>query len=766
MFQKMTGMWIALVAVCAGAAHAETVTIAPGDGWHSFDVAPDFSVSGGAEWINLDGEALSFTFTTTTSVRLTVVDAGYGGDRFNVFDGVTLLGQTSVATNTDPDIIAVPNFDAALADPRFSFASFVLGAGTHTITGVMTQSALLSDGSPLNATVGGVQVTAVPLPAAVWLLLSGCGLFDVLRRRVAGVRQHWRAIGALLLGATAFGAMAAQAATTTVKVIAFNDFHGSLESPGAFSGVPSGGVDVLATYVADLKAQNPNNVVVAAGDVIGASPLISAFFHDEGTIETMNRLGLEFNSVGNHEFDEGRTELLRMQSGGCHPTDPNSCQGASVGTPVPFEGAKFKILSANVVDTTSGKTLLAPYGIKVLPNGTRVAFIGLTLKDTPTIVTPSGVAGLTFKDEAATVNALVPQLRARGVEAIVVLIHQGGFQASVAPNFINDCSGLLQDDANSPIRAIVRNLDNAVDLVLSGHTHTGYNCRLPNKIGRTIPVTQAGAFGRVLSNIDMTVDTQTGDVTGVTVNNLIVDRSAAGVTPNATIASIVDGYRGLVSPLANAVIGSISGPATNSANAAGEMGAGDLIADAQLAATSAPTFGGAVIAFMNAGGVRSPGFIASSYPHDVTYAEAFTVQPFGNTLVSVTMTSQQIKDVLEQQFVGCLGQVANRIMQVSAGFSYTWQAANACGSKIVDVSLNGTALVSGGLVNNPSQTYRVTINNFMATGGDNFAVFKSATEALGGAQDIDALIAYLANFKAPNPPYNPAAIPARIVRLP
>jgi len=355
---------------------------------------------------------------------------------------------------------------------------------------------------------------------------------------------------------------------------------------------------------------------------------------------------------------------------------------------------------------------------------------------------------------------------ARGVEAIVVLIHQGGFQGAAPPNFINDCSAALQSDANSPIRAIVRGLDNAVDLVVSGHTHTGYNCLLPNSVGRNIPVTQAGAFGRVLSDINLSIDTGTGDVTAVSVNNIIVDRSAAGITPDATIAGIVNNYNGLVSPLANAVIGSITGPASNSANAAGEMGAGDLIADAQLAATQAPQFGGAVIAFMNAGGVRNPGFVAASYPHDITYGEAFTTQPFGNSLVTITLTSQQIKDALEQQFSGCLGQVAQRIMQVSAGFSYSWQAANACGSKVVDVTLNGTPLVSNGIVLAPLTTYRVTINNFLSTGGDNFAVFKSGTNLLGGAQDIDALVAYLANFKAPAAPYNPASIVPRITKLP
>ena len=567
-----------------------------------------------------------------------------------------------------------------------------------------------------------------------------------------------------LLATLALAAGAAQAATTTVKVIAFNDFHGNLQSPGAFStATASGGVDVLAQYVAQLKAQNPNNVVVSAGDVIGASPLVSALFHDEGTIETMNRLGLEFNAVGNHEFDEGSTELLRMQRGGCHPTDPSSCQGASVGTPVPFEGAKFKFLSANVYVTATGKTLFPAFGIKVV-NGVRMGFIGLTLEETPTIVTPSGVAGLEFRDEAQSINAAVRQLRGLGVQTIVVLIHQGGFQGPAPNNFINDCKDALVNDANSPIRAIVRGLDDAVDLVVSGHTHTGYNCLLPNSAGRAIPVTQASAFGRVLSDINLTIDTSTGDVVSSTVNNFIVDR--AGVTPNAQIASIVTAYSGLVSPLANAVIGTITGPATSSANAAGEMGAGKLIADSQLAATQAPQFGGAVVALMNAGGVRNPGFVATTYPHDITYGEAFTVQPFGNSLVTLTLTAQQLHDVLEQQFNGCLGQTATRVMQPSASLTYSYRLANACGSRIVNAAINGIAFVSNGLVLNPTSTHRVTVNNFMATGGDGFAVLVGGTDALGGAQDIDALIAYLASFKAPNAPYDPAGVVNRITQLP
>jgi 5'-nucleotidase len=571
--------------------------------------------------------------------------------------------------------------------------------------------------------------------------------------------KHSAATAGLALSLAAAGL--AHAATTTVKIVAFNDFHGNLNSPGTFSGAPSGGIDYLAGYIANLKGQNPNTVVVEAGDVIGASPLVSAFYHDEGTIETLNRAGLNIASVGNHEFDEGSTELLRMQNGGCHPTDTNSCKGVSVGTPVPFEGAKFKYSSANVTVDATGRTLFPPYIIKTF-SGVRVGFIGMTLKDTPTIVSPSGVAGLTFSDEVTTVNALIPKLRGLGVEAIVVVVHQGGFQGSDAPNFINDCSlksgGVDNGSALAPLRGIVAGLDDAVDLVISGHTHTGYNCRLPTKNpNHLIPVTQASNYGRVLTDINMTIDTTTGDVTAVTANNIIVSRSNTAITPNAQIASIVAGYNTLISPIANQVLATMTAPATNVANTDGEMPAGDLIADAQLAATAPAANGGTVVAFMNAGGVRAPGFTATTYPHDVTYSEAFAVQPFGNGLVTMTLTAQQIKNVLEQQFVGCLGQTAQRIMQISNGFSYTWSASGAPCSKIVDVTLNGTKLVSGGVVLSPGDTYSIACNNFMSTGGDGFAVFMGGTNQVVGAQDIDALVAYLANFLSPNPPYDPTS---------
>ena len=317
-----------------------------------------------------------------------------------------------------------------------------------------------------------------------------------------------------------------------------------------------GGAEYMAAYVARMKTQNPLNAVVGAGDFIGASPLISALFFDEPAIETLNKIGVDFNAVGNHEFDKGSTELKRLQNGGCKTTtsgaqEPNSCKGLGSGAPGTFDGAKFKWLSANVFETATGRTLFAPYGIKAF-DGVKVAFIGMTLQGTPGIVTPTGVAGLEFRDEADTVNALVPRLRAQGVEAIVVLVHQGGFQTSPNVGDINGCDGNLKnaDGSDSDIAKIVQRLDNAVDLVISGHTHAAYNCSagtvdvknvsgtavstprptgLANKTGRLIPVTSASAFGRVLTDIDLTIDRKSRDVLAVAVTNRLVDRTDAGI---------------------------------------------------------------------------------------------------------------------------------------------------------------------------------------------------------------------------------------------
>jgi 5'-nucleotidase len=533
----------------------------------------------------------------------------------------------------------------------------------------------------------------------------------------------------VMVGTASGGAGAAPSSRLVdVQLLAINDFHGNLDPPAGSSGrigsIDAGGVEYLATHIAQLEATNPNTLVVSAGDLIGASPLLSALFHDEPTIEAMNLLGLDFNAVGNHEFDEGAAELLRMQNGGCHPTD--GCLDGDG-----FAGADFQFLAANVVRKANGKTLFPAYKIRSF-DGVKLGIIGVVLEGTPTIVTPSGVAGLEFKDEAETVNALIPQLRAKGVNAIAVLIHEGGVQSGT----FNGCVGI-----SGAIVDIVNRFDPAVDAVISGHTHQAYNCQLNNML-----VTSASSFGRLVTDVDLTIDKATGEVTQMAANNLIVTRDVA---TDAGQTSLLAKYRAFAAPIANRVIGSITADITRTTNPAGESALGDVIADAQLAATAPAGFGGAVAAFMNPGGIRADlthaGSPAGEGDGNVTYGEAFTVQPFGNSLVTMTLTGAQIDQLLEQQFDNpTAGQT--RILQVSNGFSYTWSASAPTGSKV-----DPSSIVVAGTPIDPNATYRITVNSFLAEGGDNFTVLTQGTNRLGGAIDLDALVDYFA-ANSPVPP--------------
>jgi 5'-nucleotidase len=559
-----------------------------------------------------------------------------------------------------------------------------------------------------------------------------------------------------VLGLAVF-AHATLAPPITVKIIAFNDFHGNLQSPGSFradaqsAAVPVGGADALAGYVEYLAAQNPNHVIVAAGDLVGASPLVSALFHDEGTIEVMNRLGLDFSSVGNHEFDKGVTELLRKQNGGCSTADKNTCEGANVGTSAPFSGAKFQYLSANVIDRKTGKTVFPADAVRTF-NGVSIAFIGLTLEATPTMVVPTGVAGLRFESEAATINATVRELQKQGIRSFVVLIHQGGAQATQGLPDINACEGGLN---GTPIQSIVGQLDDEVGLVISGHTHQAYICNLPNRAGRKVPVTSALSFGRLVTDIDVSLDPVSKTITSVTARNIIVDRTNPKITPDAQIKSIVNAYGELAAPIANRKVGAITADITNKLDATGESQLGDLIADSQLEATQKSA--GAQIAFMNRGGIRTSLPYAAAGAHDgvVTYGELFTIQPFSNSLVTITLTGVQIKTLLEQQFKGCslgfpAGKISdradNQILQVSDDFNYSWNPAAATCHKVDEASvrLNGEAI-------SPARRYRVTVNSFLADGGDQMYEFTKGADRVTGDQDIDAIVEYFQNHKTISP---------------
>jgi 5'-nucleotidase len=530
----------------------------------------------------------------------------------------------------------------------------------------------------------------------------------------------------------------AQAAPVDVRILAINDFHGNLLPPtGGIRiadpddrtrkiAVPAGGAEQMATLVRQLRQGHNNTIFVAAGDLIGASPFLSAMFHDEPTIESLSMMGLEIASVGNHEFDEGKDELLRMQNGGCHPID--KCQG-----PHPFPGAKFHYLAASTVVKATGKTIFPPYEIRTF-GGIPVAFIGLTLKGTANIVSPVGVAGLEFRDEADTVNALVPELKARGVEAIVVLIHEGGYPTGD----YNECPGI-----SGAIVDIVKKFDRAVDVVISGHTHQAYVCDIDGRL-----VTSGDKYGTIVTTIDLKLDPATRDVISAKADNVIVRSGVYARDPEQT--ALLASYEKLAAPIANRRAGSVTETLSHTPNDAGESALGDVIADAQLAATRADADGGAVIAFTNPGGIRAD--VAKKPDGAVTFADIFASQPFRNQLVTLTLTGTQIKNMLEQQWVD---PKLPRILQVSQGFTYSWDGARPYGDHIIAdrMSLNGQRI-------DPAMSYRVTVNNFLSVGGDGFSVLKGGVAPQFGVYDSDALYGY---FRS-NSPIGPAAA-GRIMRI-
>jgi 5'-nucleotidase len=546
--------------------------------------------------------------------------------------------------------------------------------------------------------------------------------------------------------------------TTDVHLLAFNDLHGNLEAAGNnIYGHFAGGAAYLAKVVKDKQAQYGDlQATIFAGDNIGASPLANGLFHEEPITIASNLMNVDFASVGNHEFDKGASELLRIQDGGCHA---DGCTGAPYalpngGTTNVYPGADFQYLSANVVLDRRDKTLFPPFATKKFKEKggkkVTVGFIGEVLESTPTIVTPTGVAGLTFQDEADAANAVVDsdKKKADKVDTWVLVIHEGGAQTGTAS--LNGCAGNL---AGSPIADIASRLDPRIKVIVSAHTHNEYRCTVTAG-GVTRLITSAASFGRILSDITLTMDNRTGELVAASADNLIVD-NAKNLRESSTtvripdpskedpqVQAVVNQYVTASAPLANRVIGRIQGNLTRTSTPLGESTLGDVIADAQYVATQPAALGGAQLAFMNPGGIRADLNVndissGGEPPGDVTYGEAFTVQPFGNSLVTKTMTGDMIRRLLQQQFANCGGTVTSgiRALQISSTFKYeSAPAATACADKI------GRMWVSGVEVT-PTSSYRVTMNNFLAAGGDGFTVFNEGTDALGGAQDIDAFVA-------------------------
>jgi 5'-nucleotidase len=534
---------------------------------------------------------------------------------------------------------------------------------------------------------------------------------------------------ALLAALATLPARAESAGQVKLRILAINDFHGNLkpppggirisdpDDPTKSSVVPAGGAEHMATLVKQLREGHKHTIFVAAGDLIGASPFLSAMFHDEPTIESMSLMGLALSSVGNHAFDEGKDELLRMQNGGCHPTD--GCRG-----PHPFPGAAFHYLAASTIAKDTGKTVFPPYEIKSF-EGIPVAFIGLTLKGTAGIISPASAAGLEFRDEAETVNALVPELKAKGVEAIVVLIHEGGWPTGG----INECPGI-----SGPIVDIVKKFDHAVDLVISGHTHQAYVCTIDGRL-----VTSGDKYGNLVTAIDVTLDPATRDVASAKADNVIV-RTSLPKDPEQT--ALIDAYDKLARPIAERPAGEITETLSRTPNASGESVLGDVVADAQLAATADPEKGGAVIALTNPGGIRTD--LIRREGGSVTFADVFASQPFRNQLVTLTLTGAQLKATLEQQWAD---PARPRILQVSKGFAYGYDASKQAGARIdaASLKLNGETIA-------PARSYRVTVNTYLALGGDGFTALKDGSDAQFGKYDDEVLFAYVKASSPVAPP--------------
>ena len=548
--------------------------------------------------------------------------------------------------------------------------------------------------------------------------------------------------GAALLIVGAVVPLARLDSTVDVQILAINDFHGALEPPiggnGRIDSQDAGGIEYLTTHLARLRDTNPNTLTVAAGDNIGATPLLSSLFHDEASVDALNLAGLQLSALGNHDLDEGWWELYRIQKGGCHPVD--GCQDGT-----PFAGAAFSYLAANVTldPRTADPKALALAGVQgaeprpLLPGyivrevgGVRIGVIGLILQQAAPIIMASSVRGLTFGPEVEAANAAAAELRRQGVRTIVVVMHQGGERMS---DDVNACDGISRD-----LVALVSRMSDDIDVVVSGHSHQVYNCTIDGKI-----VTSASSNGRVVTDIDLRIHRMDGEVISKSARNVIVTRD---VPKDSAQSALLAQYAPAAEKAGGRVVGTLEGSLTRDANQAGESSLGDVLADALLDAAARVPDARADVAFLNPGGIRADLVASSGAKHSpVTYAQLFTALPFGNELIVKSLTGSALLDVLEQQF----GAQRVRIMQISRGFTYAYDTSRPPGSRVDrrSVLINGAPL-------DPARTYRVASTNFLWGGGDGLTAMASGTDPITVGVDVDVVADYLMR-------HSPLQIPPR-----
>jgi len=565
-------------------------------------------------------------------------------------------------------------------------------------------------------------------------------------------RASWIAVGCLASIATVAAVVqVGQRADSTVEVqlLAINDFHGGLDpaagGTGRIGNEDAGGIEYLAAHFARMKATNPNTIVVSAGDNIGATPLLSSLFHDEPSIEALNLAGLEVSALGNHDLDEGWWELYRIQKGGCHPVD--GCQDGT-----PFAGASFSYLAANVtldparadparlalagIRGTAPQPLLPAYTVRDV-GGVRVGFIGLILQDAPRVIAASAVRGLVFHPVPQAANDAARALREQGVRTIVVLIHEGGQQGASNPaagasgSFdVNGCARMSPQFVD-----LVDAMSDDIDVVISGHTHSFYNCTIEGKL-----VTSASSAGRMITDIDLRVRQSDGSVVSKSARNFVVTRD---VPKDAAEATLLAHYRPLGDKVGNRVVGSIAASLTRNENAAGESALGNMVADAFLEAAKNIPGANPDVALWNPGGIRAD-LIAQPgrTPTPITYYQVFSVMPFGNELIVKSITGEVLLKMLEEQF----GTDRRRIMQISSGLTYAYDPSRPASERInrESVRINGSPL-------DLKRQYRLATSNFLWDSGDGMSALLAGTDPLLVGTDYDLLADYFARHSPVHP---------------
>lgn len=589
------------------------------------------------------------------------------------------------------------------------------------------------------------------------------------------------AVAAVTVGLPAVASAAPSPADIPVQLVAMNDFHGRislttgrdsqlLTSPGADNTYGTaddvvqtvGGAADVASTVKRLQSDFTRSAgssgasfFVGAGDLISASPFESSVFKDEPTIEVLDAMGLDVSSVGNHEFDRGTQELRRISAAtdGQYSDNVTKCQGVTRDVDgcftnsrgKPFQGADFPYLAANVVEKSTGQPMLPPYQVFQTPTGQKIGLIGVVTKTTPTIVSPQGISDVRFLDEATAVNTWVPVLRRQGVQAIGVLIHEGGTAGNAAPPTAayDGCANL-----SGPIVDINNRINDAVDFIVSAHSHQAYNCLLPVPNGHPRLVTQAGYYGRLVTDIRLSLNPVTGNVDRAATYraaNVAVTRDH----PNAQIQKIVDYWTAKSADAGNKVVGQVTADITRAPSASGESSLGNLVAQAQEDAVDQAQYGNPVLTFMNPGGLRTDITYASSAGEgdgNVTYRELFNVQPFGNTVDSLTLTGANLLQVLEQQFQSNGGpRGSDFVLGTSDALRYSYDESRPYGSRVSNVTINGVPL-------DPGASYRVAENSFLAGGGDSFTAFTTGTDHTTGPVDVDTAVAYFGAHSPVSPP--------------